>query len=61
MEEDELVKQKADTTLLGACVRLAPQLWYNQKVPAAITFWLARVRRSRRVTLSVRNINPSTH
>ena len=36
------MKQKADTTLLGACVRLAPQLWYNQKVTAASTFWASK-------------------
>ena len=63
MEEDELVKQKADTTFLGACVRLAPQLWYNQKVTAArplVPSGLARARMSRRGTLSVSTVYPST-
>ena len=34
-----LEQQKADRTLLGACVKLAPQLWYNHKVTAASTYW----------------------
>lgn len=38
MAEGALEEQKAARTLLGACVKLAPQLWYNHKVTAASTF-----------------------
>ena len=42
MEEDELVKQKADTTLLGAYVKLVPQLRYKHKITAASTDWASK-------------------
>ena len=38
-EED---KETADMTLLGACERLTPQVWYNHKVTAASHFWADR-------------------
>ena len=31
--------ERADQTLLAACRRLTPQVWYNQKATAASTFW----------------------
>lgn len=37
MDEEE--EGKAHRTLLGACVKLAPQVWYNQKLTAASHFW----------------------
>ena len=37
--------------MVGACVKLAPQLWYNHKVTAATTFW-----RSKGVRVTKRDI-----
>ena len=42
MAEDAEEEQKAARTLLGACVKLTPQLWYNHKVTAATTFWRSK-------------------
>ena len=42
MAEDAEEEQKAARTLVGACVKLAPQLWYNHKVAAATTFWRSK-------------------
>jgi len=35
-------KQKGEATLLGACIKLTPQVWYNHKVTAATTFWRSK-------------------
>jgi hypothetical protein len=35
---DEEDTQKADWTLLGACEKLTPQVWYNHKVTTASQF-----------------------
>jgi hypothetical protein len=35
---DEEDAQRADRTLLGACEKLTPQVWYNHKVTAASQF-----------------------
>ena len=44
-------KQKGEATLLGACIKLTPQVWYNHKVTAATTFW-----RSKDVRVTKRDI-----
>jgi hypothetical protein len=54
-EEDQ---EKAQRTLLGACVKLTPQVWYNQKVTAASHFWDDRGVRVRKEDIVGRNPNP---
>ena len=39
---DEEDKETADRTLLGACEKLTPQVWYNHKATAAGQFWAQR-------------------
>lgn len=56
MAEEE--QEKADRTLLGACVKLTPQVWYNQKVTAASHFWADRGVRVRKEDIVGRNPNP---
>ena len=51
MAENAEEEQKAAMTLLGACVKLTPLLWYNHKVTAATTFW-----RSKDVRVTKRDI-----
>lgn len=46
-----MAKQNGEATLLGACLKLTPQLWYNHKVTAATTFW-----RSKDVRVTKRDI-----
>ena len=36
---DDEDPEKANKTLLRACEKLTPQVWYNQKVTAASHFW----------------------
>lgn len=36
---NELDDEKADQTLLRACRKLTPQVWYNQKATAVSHFW----------------------
>ena len=36
---DEEDKETADRTLLRACEKMTPQVWYNQRVTAASHFW----------------------
>ena len=40
--EDEV---RANQTLLAACRRLTPQVWYNHKATAASQFWSRRGKR----------------
>jgi len=49
--DDPVEKQNGEATLLGACLKLTPQLWYNHKVTAATTFW-----RSKDVRVTKRDI-----
>ena len=39
---DDEDREAADRTLLRACKKLTPQVWYNQKVTAASHFWAKR-------------------
>jgi hypothetical protein len=50
--------QKADRTLLGACEKLTPQVWYNHKVTAASHFWAERGMRVKKEDIVGRNPNP---
>jgi hypothetical protein len=54
---DEEDMQKADRTLLGACEKLTPQLWYNHKVTAASHFWAKRGKRVKKEDIVGRNPN----
>ena len=42
MAEDAEEEQKAARTLVGTCVKLAPQLWYNHKVTATSAYWTSQ-------------------
>jgi hypothetical protein len=53
-EEDT---QKADQTLLGACEKLTPQVWYYHKVTAASQFWAERGKRVKEEDIVGRNPN----
>jgi hypothetical protein len=55
---DEEDTQKADRTLLGACEKLTPQVWYNQKVTATSHFWTERGKRVKKEDIVGRNPNP---
>ena len=37
--------ERADRTLLAACQKLTPQVWYNHKATAASQFWAQRGKR----------------
>ena len=56
MDEEE--QWKADRTLLGACVKLTPQVWYNQKVTAASHFWADRGVRVKKEDIVGKRPNP---
>ena len=56
MDEEE--QGKADRTLLGACVKLTPQVWYNQKVTAASHFWADRGVRVKKEDIVGKRPNP---
>jgi len=55
---DEEEQAKANRTLLGACVKLTPQVWYNQKVTAASHFWADRGLRVRKEDIVGKRLNP---
>ena len=42
---DPELETKARLTLRGACERLTPQQWYNQKVTCASAFWANKGKR----------------
>jgi hypothetical protein len=50
---DEEDTQKADQTLLGACEKLTPQVWYNHS-----QFWAERGKRVKKEDIVGRNPNP---
>ena len=56
MDEEE--QGKTDRTLLGACVKLTPQVWYNQKVTAASHFWADRGVRVKKEDIVGKRPNP---
>ena len=53
--EDEV---RANQTLLAACRRLTPQVWYNQKHMAASQFWSQRGVRVRKEDIVGPNPKP---
>lgn len=55
---DEEDAQRADRTLLGACEKLTPQVWYNHKVTAASQFWAEKGKRVKKEDIVGRNPNP---
>ena len=55
---DEEDYETADRTLLGACVKLTPQVWYNQKVTAASHFWADRGVRVKKEDIVGKRPNP---
>ena len=50
-------KASADKTLLGACEKLTPQVWYQHKVTAASHFWAERSVRIRKEDIYGPNAN----
>jgi hypothetical protein len=55
---DEEDAQRADQTLLGACEKLKPRVWYNHKVTTASQFWAERRKRVKKEDIVGRNPNP---
>jgi hypothetical protein len=55
---DEEDAQRANRTLLRACDKLTPQVWYNHKVTAASQFWAERGKRVKKEDIFGRNPNP---
>jgi hypothetical protein len=55
---DEEDAQREDRTLLGACEKLTPQVWYNHKVTVASQFWAERGKRVKKEDIVGRNPNP---
>nr|XP_051221041.1 uncharacterized protein LOC127339203 [Lolium perenne] len=52
-----VVEEMAKMTLRGACERLKPQVWYNQKITAASHFWAQRGERVHKADIVGKNPN----
>lgn len=55
---DDEDREAAERTLLRACEKLTPQVWYNQKVTAASHFWAERGVRVKKEDIVGRTPNP---
>jgi hypothetical protein len=51
-------KELANATLHAACVRLAPQQWYNHKITAACHFWAGKGEKVSKSDLVGKNAKP---
>jgi hypothetical protein len=56
---DEEDKEKVDMTLLGACEKLTPQVWYIQMVTTASHFRAERGKRVKKEDIVGKNPNPN--